>query len=83
MLQREKALTKFNILLVSYLFNVQVISYKRFLECTLIQWRLSIYPYCTQVADGTFFMKSPVVNKQVVIFLACFNRKVIDSLPLQ
>ena len=24
--------------------NIQLISYKRFLECTLIQWRLSIYP---------------------------------------
>ena len=30
------------------------------MECTLIQWGISIYPYCTQVAEGTFFMKSPV-----------------------
>ena len=31
-----------------------------FLECTLIQWILSIYSKCTQEADGTIFMKSPV-----------------------
>ena len=39
---------------------IQLISYKRFLECTHIQWRLSIYPKCTQVAEGTFFMKLPI-----------------------
>ena len=33
---------------------------KKYLECSLIQWRLSIYPWCTQVAVGTLFMKSPV-----------------------
>ena len=34
-----------------------------FLECTLIQWRQSVYTYCTQVAEGTlFFMKFPVCN---------------------
>ena len=43
---------------------IQLISYKRYLECTLIQWILSIYPQCTQVAEGTFFMKSPVAGKQ-------------------
>ena len=44
------------------IFQIQLISYKRFLECTLIQWRLSIYPYCTQVAEATFFMKSLEAN---------------------
>ena len=39
---------------------LQLISYKRYFEWTLVQWRLSIYPQCTQVAEGTFFMKSPV-----------------------
>ena len=45
----------------SFPHNLQQISYKRFLEC--IQWRLSIYPLCTQVAEGTFFIKSPVDNE--------------------
>ena len=41
--------------------ELQLISYERYLECTLVQWRLSIYPRghigsCV----GTFFMKSPV-----------------------
>ena len=44
--------------------EIQLISYIRYLECTLIQWRLSIYPYCTQVAEGTFFMKSPVFGEK-------------------
>ena len=39
---------------------IQLILYKRYMECTFIQWRLSIYHQCTQVAEGTFFMKSPV-----------------------
>ena len=39
---------------------LQLISYKRYLECTLVQWRLSIFPLRQQVAEGTFFMKSPV-----------------------
>ena len=47
--------------------KLQLISYKRYLECTLIQWRLSIYPWCTQVAAGTFFMKSPV-GKSILLF---------------
>ena len=41
-------------------FFIQLISYKRYLEFTLVQWRLSIYPQCTQVAEGIFLMKSPV-----------------------
>ena len=32
--------------------------------CTLIQWLLYIYPWCTQVAEGTFFMTSPVVQEE-------------------
>ena len=35
---------------------IQLISYKRFLECTLAQWRLSI-----PKGTGSFFMKSPVL----------------------
>ena len=39
----------------------QMISYKWYLECTLIQWRLYIsIPISAQVAVGTFFMKSPI-----------------------
>ena len=26
------------------IYIVQLLSYKRYLECTLVQWRLSIYP---------------------------------------
>ena len=48
--------------------HIQLISNKRFLECTLIQSRLSIYPQCTQVAQGTFFMKSPVFKRQLYTF---------------
>ena len=60
---------EFNIYLISNIKNsntyfliyfiLQLISYKRFLGCTLIPWRLSI-PSAHQVAEGTFFMKSPV-----------------------
>ena len=32
----------------------------RYLECTLVQWRLSIYPWGHTGSWGTFFMKSPV-----------------------
>ena len=35
-------------------FLLQMISYKRYLECTLVQWRLSIYPKCRQVAEVPF-----------------------------
>ena len=35
------------------LVQLQLISYKKCLECTLVQWR-------AKVAVGTFFMKSPV-----------------------
>ena len=42
--------------------NVQLISYKWYMKCTLVQWRLSIYPQCTQVAEGTIFKKSPVCS---------------------
>ena len=34
--------------------DIQMISYKRYFECTLVQWRLSIYPYFTQVAEVPF-----------------------------
>ena len=40
--------------------KIQLIAYKRFLECTLIQWRLSNYPLSTQETEGTFIKKSPV-----------------------
>ena len=48
-----------------YFDNIQLISNKRFLECTLythsMEMRaLHIYPLWTQVAEGTFYMKSPV-----------------------
>ena len=43
--------------------QLQLISYKRYVECTLVQWRLSINPWA-QVAVGTFFMKSPVSKKK-------------------
>ena len=46
--------------------KVQLISYKRYLECTNVQWRLSIYPKCTQVAESTFLMKSPVVTRRLL-----------------
>ena len=45
-----------------YISVLQLISYKRFLECTLIQWRISIYriyPKCT-ASRGNLFMKSPL-----------------------
>ena len=38
---------------------IQLISYKRYLECTLVQWRLNL-SLRAQVAVGTFLMKSPV-----------------------
>ena len=42
------------------IIRIYFILYKRYLECTLIQWRLSIYlSLSAQVAEGTFFMKSP------------------------
>ena len=56
---------------------IQLISYKRFLECTLIQWRLSIYPQCTQVAEGTFFMKSLVAKDNIK-----YNKKSINFYKL-
>ena len=44
-------------------YEVQLILYKRYLECTLVQWRLSIFSRGhVQVAVGTFFMKSPVMK---------------------
>ena len=51
------------------LFKLQLISYKRYLEYTLVQWRLStsINPLCTQVAEGTFFMKSPVYKHRLFL----------------
>ena len=37
----------------------------RYLEFTLIQWRLSIYlSLSAQVAVGTFFMKYPVAGER-------------------
>ena len=33
---------------------IQMISYKKYLECTLFQCRLYIYPKCTQVAKVPF-----------------------------
>ena len=41
------------------LLQLQLISYKRYLECTLVQWRLYL-SLSAQVAKSTFFMKSPV-----------------------
>ena len=52
--------------------EIQLISYKRYLECTLVQWRLSIYlSLRAQVAVGTFFMISPVIKSKEdkVIFI--------------
>ena len=42
--------------------SLQLISYKRYLECTLIQWTLS-FGLREQVAVGTFFIKSPALNE--------------------
>ena len=36
--------------------HIQLVSYKRYLECTLVQWRLSIQPQCTLVAEVPFFL---------------------------
>ena len=47
--------------------SLQMNSYKRYFEFTLVQWRLSIYPLCTQIAEGTFFMKSPVVRQFMIV----------------
>ena len=44
---------------------LQLISYKRYLECTLIQWRLSIPKYTDSC--GYLFMKSPVCKCSTVI----------------
>ena len=40
-----------------------------YLECTLIPWRLSIYPevHKPQVAVGTFFIKSPEAKYNVML----------------
>ena len=50
----------------------QLISYKRFLECTFIQWRLYTYVSipCAhrQLPEGTPFMKSPVAKNQMERF---------------
>ena len=70
----QKCLQVFSIMSTRLL---QLISYKRFLECTLIKWRLSIYPLCTQVPDGTFFMKSQYFNvyKSVpIMFTSLFSK---------
>ena len=40
----KKYLSEELILKYIYASMLQLISYKRYLECTLIQWRLSIYP---------------------------------------
>ena len=48
---------------------IQLISYKRYFECTHVPWRLSFYPQCTQIAEGTFFMKSPVANILDLLFI--------------
>ena len=61
---------------------IQIISYKRYLKCTLVQWRLSIYPLCTQVAVGTFFMKSPIsykVNISCSVNVWCVHPFLTDS----
>ena len=45
----------------------QLISYKRYLACKLVQWRLSsIYlSMRAQVAVGTFFIKSPECDSEL------------------
>ena len=55
--------------------NIQLISYKWFLECTLIQWRLYgyIYPQCTQVAEGTFFNKKQLGLKKSIFGPKCLG----------
>ena len=62
---------------------IQLISYKRYLKVTLVQRRLSIYPQCTQVAEGTFFMKSPVCYKFFYVLpnTNTVNFKIIFIMP--
>ena len=51
-----------NILIQTLFVEIKLISWKRFLQCALIQWRLSIYPWVHRyVAEGTIYWKSPVV----------------------
>ena len=47
---------------------IQLISYKRYLVCTLVQWRLSIYSQCTQVAVGGYlFHEIPGMLSSVLL----------------
>ena len=43
---------------------IQLVSFKRFFQCTLLQWTLSIYPHSTQVALGTVFTKHTQHRRQ-------------------
>ena len=61
--------------------EVQLISYKRYLECTLIQCILSIYPLYRQVAESTFFMKSPVLIMPELIEII-FGRTALYACPI-
>ena len=53
---------------------IQLISYKRYFESTLVQWRLSIYPKCTQVVTDTFFMRYPVYKLVGQYYLSCLEK---------
>ena len=64
--------------------NIQLISYKWFLECTLIQWRLYgyIYPQCTQVAEGTFFNKKQLGLKKSIFGPKCLGLFLVTHNPV-
>ena len=58
------------------IIELQLISYKRYLECTLIQWRLSIYPWVHRYLWVPFSWNPLYVNKD-------YNQKWIFSWILQ
>ena len=62
---------------------LQLISYKRYLECKLFKWRLSnIYlSLNAQVAVGTFLMKSPVFKLDEQLSLYSVQSMYICTLP--
>ena len=65
--------TDLEIQVIKFNALIQLSSYKRFLQWTLIQWRLSIYPWVPRRAEGTFFWKSMV--SEVILFTWIKNNK--------
>ena len=60
--------------------ELQLISYKRYLECTLVQWRLSIYEYLSLVHTGSWgylFHDIPSISVDTKILFHYFMIKLM------